>query len=74
MKHTIEVKLPRLFGKKAKEEKAKDEVTLETDNEKVSKVLKVAVPVVAGVTIGYLVGHNRGMAKTIKSGNVFIIK
>ena len=78
MKHTIELKLPKLFGKKAKQEEKvnkEEEVTLETDNEKVTKALKIAAPMVAGIAVSYLVGYNKGMTNAIKTGsNVIVVK
>ena len=66
MKHTIELKFPKLFGKK-KSEKVE---SVHTEIDVAEEVKEIPVPVlVAGVavvsmTAGYLVGFKRGVEKS----------
>lgn len=78
MKHTIELKMPKLFNKKKVDNEP--EVVTEVDlnemkeNEDLKNVGKIAVAVVAGLTVGYLVGFNKGIAVANKIGNVIVFK
>ena len=65
MKHTLHLKLPKIFGKK-KEDKGPEVVTeldLEKKEDEIRAVLLVATPLVVGVSIGYLVGFKAGVNK-----------
>lgn len=75
MKHTIEVKMPRLFGKKKEDDGTEviTEVDLEKKEDDISRALVIAGTLTAGLTIGYLVGYNRGVVRN-KTHNVFVIK
>lgn len=75
MKHTIQLKLPRLFGKKKTEDDGPEvvtEVDLEKKESEISAALLVAVPLVVGVSIGYLVGFRAGVHKG--GTNVIVMK
>lgn len=66
VKHTIHLKLPKLFGKKAKNDNGPEvvtEVDLEKREQEISVAILVAVPLVAGLTLGYLVGFKAGVHK-----------
>lgn len=73
MKHTIEVKFPKIFGKKKKvdEPDVKTEVDLEEEFSNLPLPWIVGGTLVVGLTIGYLVGHRNGV---MKGGNVFVFK
>lgn len=75
MKHTIELKMPKLFNRKKVDNEP--EVVTEVDlneNEDLKNVGKIAVAVVAGLTVGYLVGFNKGLMIANKLGNTIIFK
>lgn len=77
MKHTIEMKLPKLFGKKKIEDQG-PKITTEIDTKaktvKVPMVVAVGAPVVIGMAASYLVGHNQGLVKGLKLGQVIVVK
>ncbi len=75
MKHTIQLKMPRLFRRKRTEEEGPEvvtEVDLENKENEISAALLVAVPLVVGVSIGYLVGFRAGVHKG--GTNVIVMK
>jgi hypothetical protein len=74
MKHTIQLKLPRLWGKKKNEEgpEVVTEVNLEKRENEISAALLVLTPLVVGVSIGYLVGFRAGVQKG--GTNVIVMK
>lgn len=75
MKHTIEIKLPKLFGKKVNEDVVREEEVVETDDVKIQQTIKLATMGVAVITISYLVGYNKGMSTVSKAGNfLYVIK
>lgn len=81
MRHVVEFKLPKIFGKKKEidsnaksiHELGVEETIVETiadtkkvifeTNDKLKDTIKVAVPIVAALTVGYMFGMNRGLAK-----------
>ena len=75
VKHTVHLKLPKLFGRKKKTNEEGPEVVTEVDLEKreqdISTALLVVAPLVVGVSIGYLVGFKAGVHK---GGTVVIMK
>ena len=87
MRHVVELKMPKLFGKKKddiREEAAGVEETIvETieeakktivdTNDKFKETLKVAAPFVATLAVGYMLGYNRGLTKNIKNAGEKII-
>lgn len=75
MRHTIEVKLPKLFGKKKtnNETEVKTEVDMEDHTVKVSLGLAFAAPLVVGVTAAYLVGYNKGLVRGIDKGTGIVV-
>ena len=75
VKHTIHLKMPKLFGKKKTSENGPEvvtEVDLEKKEQEISAALLVAVPLVVGVSIGYLVGFKSGVHKG--GTNVIVMK
>lgn len=84
MKHIVEIKMPNMFGRKKKaqveslDEPNIEEVIVETTRriEDASNALKVVVPLVAVLAVGYIAGYNRGMLKGVlrdKSERIIII-
>ena len=73
MRHIVEVKMPKIFGKK----KVKDETEVRThvDLDEVSTTIDIPKPlfvgslVLAGITVGYLAGYRQGVEK----GGKFIV-
>lgn len=64
MKHIVEVKMPRLFGKKAKDEsEVRTEVDLEDKEKSIPTALLITAPLVVGMAIAYMAGYNRGVSK-----------
>lgn len=67
MKHTVEVKLPKLFGRKDKDISNEAEVVTEIDlndkNKSVPLAVVIAAPLVIGLSIGYLVGFKAGVGR-----------
>jgi hypothetical protein len=74
VKHTVHLKLPKLFGKKKTNDgpEVVTEVDLEKREQEISTALLVAVPLVVGCTIGYLVGFKSGVQKG--GTNVIVMK
>lgn len=69
MEHTIRFKWPRLFGKKkADEAEVKTEINLENKD----KYILIGGALVVGMTVGYLIGHNRGASTMLQ--RVIILK
>lgn len=77
MKHTFEIKMPKLFGKKKdiKEPEIKTEVEVEeVIDEVVNSIptkLLVGGALVAGYGVGYLVGHRSGV---LRAASIVIFK
>jgi hypothetical protein len=73
VKHTVQLKLPKLWGKK-KDTDGSDVVTeIDLEKEKdITQMLSIAVPVVIGISIGYLVGFKAGVQKG--GTNVIVMK
>ena len=74
MRHTVHLKMPKLFGKKKTEEDTNTVVTeidLKDKENDITAALLVVTPLVVGVGIGYLVGFKAGVNK---GGNVIVIK
>lgn len=78
MKHTIQLKMPKLFGKKKEECSKEPDVTTEVHIEEVIKIPKEVPQVVKmggvlaiGLTVGYLAGFKDGVGK---GGNVVVMK
>lgn len=74
MKHSVEIRLPKLFGKKkASEEKPEvtTKVYLEDEVREVPLPVIIGVTLAVGVTAGYLVGFKGGVEK---GGNTYIFK
>lgn len=74
MRHVVELKMPKLFGRKKAidETEVRTEIDLEDGDKAVPAVLVIAVPLVVGLGIGYLVGYKAG---TNKGGtNVIVVK
>lgn len=67
VKHTVHLKLPRLFGRKKNDNSDKTEVVTEVDLEAkekdISAAIMVVAPLVVGTSIGYLVGFKAGVHK-----------
>lgn len=65
VKHTVQLKLPKLWGKKRTDGEDSDVVTeVDLDKEKyVQDAIKIGVPLVIGLSIGYLVGFKAGVHK-----------
>jgi hypothetical protein len=77
VKHTIHLRLPRLniFGKKKTNVDGTEvvtEVDLEEKEKDISTALLVGVPLVIGVSVGYLVGFKAGVNKG--GTNIMIMK
>jgi hypothetical protein len=76
VKHTIHLKLPKeLFGKKKTNVDGTEvvtEVDLEEKEKDISTALLVGVPLVIGVSVGYLVGFKAGVNKG--GTNIMIMK
>lgn len=74
VKHTIHLRLPRLFGKKKTNDGPEviTEVDLEKKEQEISVAILVAVPLVVGVTVGYFVGFRAGVNKA--GTNVIVMK
>lgn len=77
MKHVVQLKMPKLFGKK-KDIDNSPEVTTEVDLDEVIKqhretptIVKMGGVLVVGLTVGYLVGFKEGVSKV---GNVIVVK
>lgn len=78
MKHTIQLKMPKLFGKKKEEVEKAPDVTTEVHIEEVinvpkdmTKVVKYGGILAVGLTVGYLAGFKEGVNK---GGNIVIMK
>lgn len=75
MKHQIELRLPKIFGKKKKTEESKPEVTtkvfVEEELNELPKSVLIGGLLVVGVTAGYLVGFKNGVSK---GGNTYIFR
>lgn len=70
MRMNVEFKPPRLFGKKDKDEKGQMEISV--NDKKVSDTtVLVGGALVVGLTLGYLVGFNRGVNK---NSTMYVIK
>lgn len=64
MKHTVELKLPKIWGRKKKTEDTEITTEIDLDNTtSVPAVLIIGAPLVIGVTVGYLVGFKHGVGK-----------
>jgi hypothetical protein len=65
MKHTIQLKMPKLFGRKKNEDgpDVVTEVDLTKKEQEISVAILVAVPLIVGVSVGYLVGFRAGVHK-----------
>jgi hypothetical protein len=74
MKHTVQLKLPKLWGKKKDSDGADvvTEIDLEKKENDISTALLVATPLVIGCTIGYLVGFKAGVQKG--GTNIIVMK
>jgi len=75
MKHTVEVKLPKLFGGKKKidnEPEVVTEIDLNDKNKSVPLAVVVAAPLLIGISIGYLVGFKAGVGRG--GTNVVVVK
>lgn len=72
MRHTVELRLPRFFGKKKEVEKPEVTTKVFVDEEVKEIPLQVVVGVtlVTGLGLGYLIGHRAG-AKTGGSTYIF---
>lgn len=62
MKHTIELKMPRLFGKKSNKPEVTTEIDLE-NNTNISTGLLIGGVLTIGITAGYFVGFRAGVGK-----------
>lgn len=74
MKHTVQLKLPKLWGKK-KDESEPDVVTeidLEKKEQEISTAILIAAPLVVGCAVGYLVGFKAGVNKG--GTNIIVMK
>lgn len=71
VKHTIELRMPKIFGKKKTKEELEGETEVIVKNADVARALSIGAPLVIGLTVGYLVGFNRGVNK---NSTVYIIK
>lgn len=72
MKHTVELKVPKLWNRKKKEEVEPEVKALEFDIKDINKHVITAGVAVSCLTIGYLVGHKNGAS--IGGTNITIIK
>jgi hypothetical protein len=74
MKHTVQLKLPKLWGKKRTDDGADvvTEIDLENREKDISTALLIATPLVVGCTIGYLVGFKAGVHKG--GTNIIVMK
>jgi hypothetical protein len=75
VKHTVQLKMPKLFGKKKGNEDGPEVVTefdLEKREQEISVAIMIAVPLVVGVSVGYLVGFKAGVHKG--GTNVVVMK
>lgn len=73
IKHTIELKLPKIFGKKKVDETgAKTEVKTEINLENKEQYIIIGTSLALGLTVGYLIGHHRGINKMLN--RVFVVK
>lgn len=65
MRHTIQLKMPKLFGRKKANDGADvvTEIDLEDKESDISTALLVGVPLAVGLTVGYLVGFKAGVHK-----------
>jgi hypothetical protein len=72
MKHTVQLKLPRLWGKKKNDADVVTEIDLEGKEQDISTALLIAAPLVIGCTIGYLVGFKAGVQKG--GTNIIVMK
>jgi hypothetical protein len=70
MKHTIELKMPKFFGRKT-EMDPEGETEVRMKNKDITTVVAIAVPLIVGLTAGYFVGFNKGV---MKNSNMYIIK
>lgn len=73
MKHTFELKLPKLLDRKLNETPEEEEARVKERDEKLQKAIRIGGPLVIGLTIGYLAGHSRGLTKMHK-GDLYVIK
>lgn len=73
MKHTVELRLPRLFGKKKDENKPEVTTKVFVDDEVREIPLQVIVgtTLVIGLGVGYLIGFRSG---SMKRSNTYIFK
>lgn len=86
MKHTIELKFPKVFKRKKKSDPDSEspdikteidlkEVTAEIDLDKLKdNAIKIGIPVaigVAGITYGYMMGYKAGVNKVLDKTTVF---
>ena len=79
VKHTVQLKMPKLFNRKKKEKvEDKPDVTTEVHIEEVIKIPKEVPQIVkmggvlaVGLTVGYLAGFKDGVSK---GGNIVIMK
>jgi hypothetical protein len=72
MKHTVQLKLPKLWGKKKDDADVVTEIDLEDKEKDISTALMIAAPLVIGCTIGYLVGFKAGVNKG--GTNIIVMK
>lgn len=65
MKHTIELRFPRLFGRKKEGDgtDVRTEIDLYGKDKSVPTALLIAAPLVLGITVGYFVGFKSGVNK-----------
>lgn len=71
MHMNVEFKPPKLFGRKNKEED-KGQMEISVNDKKISETtLLVGGTLVVGLTLGYLIGFNRGVNKNT---SMYIIK
>ena len=72
VKHQVELRLPRLFGKK-KDGEEKPEVTtkvyIDDEVKEIPLPVLLGATLVVGVTAGYFIGFKRGVEK---GGNTYI--
>lgn len=73
MKHQIELRFPKIFGKKKQEDKPEvtTKVFVEDEIKEAPIQVIVGVTLAVGLTAGYLVGHMNGVSK---GGNTYIFK
>lgn len=68
LKHTVQIKLPKIFGRKKEEgPEVTTEIHLEDSIIDLQKALKVAAPFAATLAVGYLIGNNRGLKKALEA-------